>query len=196
MQPRLSSLAAVRAVRVHRCSSSYLWILLIHPNAYSRRWGFLPPEVRQCGFTDHPSGSTNVQRYCDGMDTCARSQNDTARRFRLTLCIISFHVTSFRSISYLTGTSYHYRRPYTIPCMTAQVASCHRQGQSFCAGRAVSMGKRYQISTRSDTMEITPLHIRTILQIIAKGNSAEVKAEKGKIVIIEVKRRLRETGNN
>ena len=58
------------------------------------------------------------------------------------------------------------------------------------------MGKRYQISTRSDTMEITPLHIRTILQIIAKGNSAEVKAEKGKIVIIEVKRRLRETGNN
>ena len=45
-------------------------------------------------------------------------------------------------------------------------------------------------------MEFTQLHIRTILQIIAKGNSAEVKAEKGKIVIIEVKRRLRETGNN
>ena len=58
------------------------------------------------------------------------------------------------------------------------------------------MEKIYQISTRSDTMEITPLHIRTILQIIAKGNSAEVKAEKGKIVIIEVKRRLRETGSN
>lgn len=58
------------------------------------------------------------------------------------------------------------------------------------------MVKRYQISTRSDSMEFTPLHIRTILQIIAKGNSAEVKAEKGKIVIIEVKRRLRETGNN
>jgi len=45
-------------------------------------------------------------------------------------------------------------------------------------------------------MEFTPMHIRTILQIISKGNSAEVKAEKGKIVIIEVKRRLRETGNN
>lgn len=29
VQPRLSALAAVRVVRVHRCSSSYLWILLI-----------------------------------------------------------------------------------------------------------------------------------------------------------------------
>lgn len=29
VQPRLSALATVRAVRVHRCSSSYLWILLI-----------------------------------------------------------------------------------------------------------------------------------------------------------------------
>ena len=137
-----------------------------------------------------------MQRYCDGMGTSARYQNDTARRFRLTLCITSSHGTSFRSISYRIGISYHYRHPYTIPCTTAQAASCHRQGQSFCAGRAGSTEKRYQISTRSDTMEFTSLHIRTILQIIAKGNSAEVKAEKGKIVIIEVKRRLRETGNN
>lgn len=137
-----------------------------------------------------------MQRYCDGMDTCARYQNDTAKRFRLIPCIISSHGTSSRSISYLTGTSYHYRHPYTIPCTTGQAASCHRQGQSFCAGRVGSMGEKSRISTRSDTMEITPLHIRTILQIIAKGNSAEVKAEKGKIVIIEVKRRLRETGNN
>lgn len=41
-------------------------------------------------------------------------------------------------------------------------------------------------------MEITPLHIRTILQIIAKGNRAEVAVEKGKVVIVEVKRRKRE----
>lgn len=41
-------------------------------------------------------------------------------------------------------------------------------------------------------MEITPLHIRTILQIITKGNRAEVAVEKGKVVIVEVKRRKRE----
>ena len=45
-------------------------------------------------------------------------------------------------------------------------------------------------------MELTAMHIRAILQIIAKGNSAEVKAEKGKLIIIEVKRRRRDLDSN
>ena len=44
-----------------------------------------------------------------------------------------------------------------------------------------------------DIKDLTPIQIRTIMQIVQKGNRAEVGVEHGKIVIVEVKRKLRET---
>lgn len=43
--------------------------------------------------------------------------------------------------------------------------------------------------------KITPIMLRTIEAILQKRNRAEIAVENGKVVIIEVKRKLRETAS-